>query len=115
MPWLVLMLSAVLEAVWATALGESDGFRRPAPTIVFAVALVSSMAGLGYAVKHIPISTGYAVWTGAGAALTVAYAMLAGGEAVTVLRVLFIAGILAAVVGLKVVKPPAVEKRPPAG
>ena len=106
MPWIALMISAVLEAVWATALGESDGFSRPLPTVVFVVAMVLSMIGLGYAAKHIPISTAYAIWTGIGAALTVAYAMLAGGEAVTVLRVLFLTCIIGAVVGLKLVKSP---------
>ena len=55
MPWLVLLLSAVFEAVWATALGMSDGFRALLPTVVFAVAAVISMLGLGWAAKHIPI------------------------------------------------------------
>ena len=87
MPWIILFASAVLEAVWATALGASDGFTRLAPTVVFAVALVASMGSLAYVAKHIPISTAYAVWAGTGAALTVAYAMLTGEEAVTVLRV----------------------------
>ena len=104
MPWLILLLSAVLEAVWATALGGSDGFTRLVPTVVFAVALVASMAGLGYAAKHIPISTAYAVWTGTGAALTVGWGMLTGAETITVLRVVFLGGIIAAVIGLKLVK-----------
>ena len=107
MPWVILLVSAVLEAVWATALGMSDGFTNLGATAVFAVAIVASMLGLGYAAKHIPISTAYAVWTGTGAALTVAWAMLTGAEAATVMRVLLLAGIVAAVVGLKVVKAPA--------
>ncbi|MVA76646.1 QacE family quaternary ammonium compound efflux SMR transporter [Auraticoccus sp. F435] len=107
MPWLVLLVSAVLEAVWATALGASDGFTRPLATGVFLVAVVLSMLGLGYAAKHIPISTAYAVWTGLGAALTVTYAMLTGEEAVTVWRVVFLAGVVGAVIGLKLVRAPA--------
>ena len=71
MPWVVLLVSAVLEAVWATALGRSDGFSDPLATCVFVVALALSMGGLGHAVRTIPIGTGYAVWTGVGAALTV--------------------------------------------
>jgi quaternary ammonium compound-resistance protein SugE len=110
MPWVALFISAVLEAVWATALGQSDGFSRPVPVIVFVIGITLSMVGLGYAAKHIPISTAYAIWTGTGAALTVAYAMLTGHEAVTVLRVLFLAGIVGAVVGLKLVKAPAGPK-----
>jgi quaternary ammonium compound-resistance protein SugE len=67
------------------------------------------MLGLGYAMREIPIGTAYAVWTGTGAALTVTYAMATGTEPVTFLRILFIAGIVGAVVGLKVVKPRPVE------
>jgi quaternary ammonium compound-resistance protein SugE len=104
MPWIVLLASAVLEAVWATALGASDGFTVLVPSIVFAIGLVLSMLGLGYAAKHIPISTAYAIWTGTGAALTVAWGMLTGAEEVTVLRVLFLAGIVGCVIGLKLLK-----------
>ena len=44
MAWVVLVLSGVLEAVWATALDASRGFRRPVPTLVFLVAMAVSMA-----------------------------------------------------------------------
>ncbi|MDF2848797.1 MAG: multidrug efflux transporter [Oerskovia sp.] len=103
MPWIVLLVSAVFEAVWATALGKSDGFSQLVPSIVFFVALAVSMGGLGWAVKHIPIGTAYAVWVGIGAALTVSYAILTGDESASAGKVVFIAGIIAAVVGLKLV------------
>lgn len=109
MHWLVLLISAVLEAVWATALGMSDGFSRPVPTVVFAVGVTLSMLGLGWAMREIPIGTAYAVWTGTGAALTVLYAMATGAEPVTALRLLFIAGVVGAVIGLKLVPPAPVE------
>ena len=67
MYWLILLISSVLEAVWAIALSESDGFSRPVPTIVFAVAVTLSMIGLGYAMKGIPTSVAYTVWVGVGA------------------------------------------------
>jgi len=66
MAWLVLVLSGVLEAVWAVALGKSEGFSRLTPSIVFAVGLVASMAGLAYAMRSLPIGTAYAVWVGIG-------------------------------------------------
>ncbi|MTE24803.1 multidrug efflux SMR transporter [Microbacterium sp. ZXX196] len=101
MAWVILLVSAVFEAVWATALGLSDGLTRPLPTGVFLVALTASMVGLGVAAKRIPIATAYPVWVGVGATLTVAYAMAAGAEAVSAPKLLFIAGIVGAVVGLK--------------
>jgi quaternary ammonium compound-resistance protein SugE len=99
--WLVLVLSGVLEAVWATALGRSEGFTRLAPSLVFAAALVASMGGLALAMRALPIGTAYAVWVGIGAALTAGYAMWSGQEPVSVLRVLLLAGIVGCVIGLK--------------
>ncbi|WP_232547613.1 DMT family transporter [Propioniciclava soli] len=101
MPWLVLLLSAVCEAVWATALGASDGFSSPAPTAVFAVFVTLSMLGLAWSLRHIGVGTAYAVWTGVGAALTVTWAMVTGAEPADPLRIAFIAGIVGAVIGLK--------------
>ena len=101
MYWLVLVLSGVLEAVWATALGRSEGFTRLAPTAVFGVALALSMGGLAYAMRGLPVGTAYAVWVGIGAALTAGYAMWSGDEPVSVLRVLLLAGIVGCVIGLK--------------
>ena len=103
MSWLVLVLSGVLEAVWATALGRSDGLSRPVPSLVFFVSLGLSMAGLGYAMRDLPVGTAYAVWVGIGAVLTVTYAMVTGAEPVSLVKVLLLAGIVGCVVGLKVV------------
>ena len=101
MYWLVLVLSGVLEAVWATALGRSEGFTRLVPSAVFAVALVLSMGGLAHAMRGLPVGTAYAVWVGIGAALTAGYAMATGAEPASVLRVLLLAGIVGCVIGLK--------------
>jgi quaternary ammonium compound-resistance protein SugE len=100
---LVLVLSGVLEAVWATALDRSQGFTRLGPSLLFGGALVVSMAGLAYAMRELPVGTSYAVWVGIGAVLTVAYAMVTGAEAVSVVKVLLLAGIVGCVVGLKLV------------
>jgi quaternary ammonium compound-resistance protein SugE len=99
--WLVLVLSGVLEAVWATALGRSEGFTRLGPTVVFGVALAASMAGLALAMRSLPVGTAYAVWVGIGAALTAGYAMWTGQEPLSAVRVLLLAGIVGCVVGLK--------------
>ncbi len=99
--WIILLASAILEAVWATALGLSNGFTQLIPTLVFAAAASLSMLGLGIAVKRIPLGTAYAVWVGIGAALTVGWAMITGVEAASPLKLLFIAGIVGCAAGLK--------------
>jgi len=101
MSWLILIISGVLEAVWATALGRTEGFTRPVPVTVFAIGLILSMTGLGLAMRDLPVGTAYAVWVGIGATLTVGYAMLSGAEPMSVVRLALILGIVACVVGLK--------------
>ena len=107
--WIVLVISGVFEAVWATALGYSDGLRKLWPSVIFVVALVISMGGLAWAVKTIPAATGYVVWTAVGASLAVIYAMATGREPASVLRVALIIVIVAAVVGLKLLTPTSSE------
>jgi quaternary ammonium compound-resistance protein SugE len=101
MAWIVLILSGLMEAVWATALGRSDGLSRLAPTVVFLVGLALSMAGLAFAMRAIPVGTAYAVWVGIGAVMTVAYAMATGDEPVSLARILLLGGIVVCVAGLK--------------
>lgn len=103
MAWIVLLGSAVLEAVWATALGRSENFSKLVPSIVFGVAVVASMVGLAYAMRDLPVGTAYAVWVGIGATLTVVYAMLTGDQQFTWPTALFLAMIVGGVVGLKTV------------
>jgi quaternary ammonium compound-resistance protein SugE len=103
MSWIILILSGVLEAVWATALGKSEGFTKLWPTVVFGVGLVLSMAGLAFAMRDISTGTAYAIWVGIGAALTVLYAMIFGGEPASIVKVLLVLGIVGCVIGLKLV------------
>ena len=101
MAWFVLILSGVMEAIWATALGRSEGFSKLTPTIVFVVGLILSMAGLGFAMRTLPVGTSYAIWVGIGAALTVTYAMVTGSETASVLKVICLLAIIGGVIGLK--------------
>jgi quaternary ammonium compound-resistance protein SugE len=102
--WIILVASGVLEAVWASALSRTDGFSRPGPTAIFFVALALSMVGLGYAMRTIPLGTAYAVWVGIGASLTAGYAMATGAEPASAARVLLLGGIVACVIGLKLLE-----------
>lgn len=99
--WPVLLVSAVLEAVWANALSASIGFTQLIPTLVFLVAVAASTFGLGLAMRHIPTGTAYAVWTSIGTVLTVTYSVLTGNELMSWPKALFLAAIIACVVGLK--------------
>lgn len=99
--WPVLLISAVLEAVWANALSASKSFTQPVPTVIFLVATILSVIGLSMAMQHIPTGTAYAVWTSVGTLLTVAYSVAIGAESMSWLKALLLAGIVGCVVGLK--------------
>ncbi|WOP20018.1 multidrug efflux SMR transporter [Raineyella sp. LH-20] len=103
MAWLILVAAGVMEAVWASALDASGGFRRPAPTVVFVVSLAVSMAGLAVAMADLPAGTCYAVWVGIGATLTVLRGVVTGAERLTVARTLLLVLLIGSVAGLKVV------------
>lgn len=103
MAWFILIVSGVLEAVWATALGKSEGFTKLWPSVIFVVALALSMVGLAWAMRDISTGTAYAVWVGIGASLTVVYAMVTGAEPFSVAKLLLILGLVACIVGLKLV------------
>jgi quaternary ammonium compound-resistance protein SugE len=102
MAWLVLIVSGLLETVWAVALESSKGFSRLVPSLVFGVALLLSMGGLAYAMRTIPIGTGYAVWVGIGAVGAALYGMAALGDPVSVARIGCLLLIVSGAVGLKV-------------
>jgi quaternary ammonium compound-resistance protein SugE len=102
MAWAVLIVSGLLETVWAIALDRSAGFSRPLPSVTFVASLALSMAGLGYALRTIPVGTGYAVWVGIGAAGTALVGMVALGEPATLPRLVCLVLVVAGVVGLKV-------------
>jgi quaternary ammonium compound-resistance protein SugE len=103
MAWVILIASGVLEAVWATALGKSEGFTKLWPSVIFAAALVVSMGGLAWAMRDIPVGTAYAVWVGIGAALTVAWSMITGDASVSWIKVALLLGLVGCIVGLKMV------------
>lgn len=103
MSWIVLIISGPFEAVWAVALGASEGFTKLVPTVVFAVGLLLSMAGLAWAMKEIPTGTAYAVGVGIGASLAVADDMVFGGETFNAVKVPLMVGLVGCIAGLKTV------------
>ncbi|MBQ0980537.1 MULTISPECIES: DMT family transporter [Micromonospora] len=102
MAWLVLVISGLLETAWAIALDRSAGFSRLIPSVVFVVTLLLSMAGLSYALREIPVGTGYAVWVGIGAVGTALVGMLALGESASLPRILCLLLVVVGVIGLKI-------------
>lgn len=103
MAWIVLILSGMLEAVWAAALSASQGFKRPLPTALFAISMLTSMVGLAWAMTTLPTGTAYAVWVGIGATLTVVWGFFTKQERASFLKVACLVLLIGSVIGLKAV------------
>ena len=101
MDWIILSVAGVFEIVWAAGLKFTEGFTRLWPSLGTVVAMAISMALLAQALKTIPVGTGYAVWTGIGAAGTAIVGMILFDESRNVIRIICIGLIIAGIVGLK--------------
>ena len=101
MAWLLLLAAGLFEVGWALGLKTTEGFTRPLPTVLTLAAMAASVVLLGLAVKHLPISTGYAVWTGIGAIGTAIGGVLLLGEAMTLWKAASLAAITLGIAGLK--------------
>jgi quaternary ammonium compound-resistance protein SugE len=103
MAWALLSIAGVLEIAFAFAMKSSEGFTRPIPALLTVAAGLSSVALLSLSLRTLPMGTGYAVWTGIGAAGTAMVGMAVLGESAAPMRILCIVLILAGVIGLKLV------------
>lgn len=103
MAWALLSVAGVLEIAFAFAMKSSAGFTRLMPALFTVAAGLSSVVLLSLALRTLPMGTGYAVWTGIGAAGTAMVGIAVLGDSAAPLRVLCIGLILAGVIGLKLV------------
>jgi quaternary ammonium compound-resistance protein SugE len=89
--WLLLVIAGLIEVGWAIALKESEGFSRLVPTLIFLPLYLLSAVLLGFALRELPIGTGYAVWVGIGAVGSALMGILFLSESADLGRVLPIA------------------------
>lgn len=102
MAWIYLLIAGILEIGWAIGLKYTEGFSKLWPSVATIACMVVSLGFLALALKTIPVGTGYAVWTGIGAAGTVLVGMFFLGEAKEFTRLVCVTLIVIGVVGLKV-------------
>jgi len=101
MPWTLLFLAGLFEVAWAVGLKYTDGFTKWMPTTLTVAAMVASVVLLGLAVKHLPVGTAYAVWTGIGTIGTVILGIVLLGDSAAPLRIVCLALIVLGIAGLK--------------
>jgi len=101
MAWILLAVAGVLEVVWAIGLKFTDGFTRPWPSAGTVLAMLASFYLLSRALQTLPVGTGYAVWTGIGAAGTAVVGMLVLGESASPARLGSLSLVVLGIVGLR--------------
>lgn len=105
MAWVYLFIAGLLEIGWAVGLKYTEGFTKLTPSILTLVSMAGSMALLGLALRHLPLGTAYAIWTGIGTVGTAIAGMILMGEPAGALRLMCIALIVAGIFGLKLLTP----------
>jgi small multidrug resistance pump len=101
MPAFLMLALAILSEVGATlALRVSDGFSRPLPSAIVVVGYGFSFWLLALALKQIPVSLTYAIWSGVGTALVAIAGVLAFGETMNPMKLVSLMVIVAGVAGL---------------
>ena len=99
--WILLGCAGLLEILFALALKQSRGFSHLPMTLLAALAMLASLGLLALAMRALPLSLAYAVWTGIGAVGTAVVGIWLYGEPASALKLLSLALILAGMVGLK--------------
>lgn len=103
MSWLFLIISGLGEVGGVTSMKLSDGFRRWKGTVATAISFFISLFFLSQAIREIPISTAYGIWTGIGSIGSVLLGMFYFGESKDWRKLAFIGLIIVGVIGLKAV------------
>jgi quaternary ammonium compound-resistance protein SugE len=101
MAWIYLIIAGVLEIFWAISLKYTDGFSRLWPSVATITGMIASFYFLAQALKTVPVGTGYAIWTGIGAAGTAILGIFLFAEPASISRLLCIGLIVAGIIGLK--------------
>ncbi len=104
--WVVLLVAGIFEIGYAVSTGGSQGFSDLNWSIAAAVFFLLTVFTLSLALKTIDVGIGYAVWTGIGSSGAAVVSAILFDQALTPLRILWLAVIIAGVVGLKLASSP---------
>lgn len=105
MQWTLLFIAGLFEVCWAIGLKYSHGFTKVVPSIVTVLGMIASFYFLALALKSLPLSTAYAIWTGIGTIGTVILGVLLFKESISTVQIICIGFIITGIIGLKLISP----------
>ncbi|MGG3477802.1 multidrug efflux SMR transporter [Peribacillus frigoritolerans] len=103
MAWVSLILAGLFEMFGVAMINKLHKDRNWQSLLLLFTGFGASFLFLAYAMKTLPMGTAYAIWTGIGASGGAIIGMLLYGESKDWRRAIFIAMVLGAAVGLKLV------------
>ena len=101
---LFLFIAILSEVVGTSSLKASEGFTKVLPSIGVVIGFASAFYFLSLALKHIPLGTAYAIWSGLGTELTVIVGVIVWKEKVGLYTIIGILLIICGVVLLQLNK-----------
>lgn len=101
MAWLELLLAGVLEVFWSTTMKWSEGFTKINFTIYTIIGIIASFFFLSQAIKQLPMSFSYPIWTGIGAVGSVIIGVVLFHDKINPATWLFVGLLLISIVGIK--------------
>lgn len=105
--WGTLLIAGVFEIGYAVSTGGSHGFTDLKWSLTTVVFFFLTVFTLSLALKGIDVGIGYAVWTGIGASGAAVVSAILFDQALTPLRILWLAVIISGIVVLKLASGPA--------
>ena len=100
MPYLFLALAISCEICATLSLKYCEGFTLLLPSLAVVAGYGLSFVLLAQALKHIPVSTAYAIWSGVGTAVVAAIGFSFLGEGLNAWKLVGVALIIGGVVAL---------------
>ena len=101
MQWIILLLAGLFEVGWAITMKYSEGFTVLLPSVITVVGYIASAVFLSMALKHLPLGTAYAMWTGMGIVGTTVLGVFLFQEKLSMPQVICVILILVGIIGLK--------------
>ncbi|MBG4384483.1 multidrug efflux SMR transporter [Pseudomonas aeruginosa] len=101
MAWFHLLVAAAFEVAFAMGMKFSNGFCRLWPSLLTVVAAIGGIYFLTLALRELPVSVAYPIWTAIGSLGTVFLGVLLVGESLTAVKLVSVGLIVAGVAGLK--------------
>ncbi|MCH4058087.1 MAG: multidrug efflux SMR transporter [Lactobacillaceae bacterium] len=102
MSWLFLVFAGIFEVVWATTMKLSHGFSKLPFTLATIFGMIASFLLLAQAIKKLPMSLAYPVWTGIGAVGAIIVGVILFKDQLSPLTWVFVIMLLVGIIGIKV-------------